>query len=184
MNGLTRWLVLCTKIVGRKGPVALKQAFPKHDFDPSLYHSPHLTPILLHALVRQESGFDVGITSPAGASGLMQIMPHMAERFCKALKIPFHPQKLTSDANYNIRLGTHFLKSLLIKFQGNLLLTLAAYNAGEPWVQEWIKDYGDPRHPDMDPLHWLESIPFSETRSYIMRILESMPFYELRLSDG
>jgi soluble lytic murein transglycosylase len=176
-NNLTKWLVLCTKIAGRKGPILLNQAFP---IDPSLKNK-NIDDVFLHALVRQESGFDLAIKSPAGACGLMQVMPKLAKKLCKRLKILFHPKKLTTDGAYNIKIGCHFLHILLNNFDQNSPLVLAAYNAGETAVNEWIKDYGDPRDPTVDTLQWIESIPYSETRSYIMHIMESMPFYKMRL---
>lgn len=177
-NNLTKWLVLCTKIAGRKGPILLEQAFPKK---PSLQNKHGIDGVFLHALIRQESGFDVGIKSSAGACGLMQVMPKVAKTLCTRLKIPFHPKKLTTDGEYNTKIGCHFLETLLTNFDQNLPLVLASYNAGETVVNEWIKDYGDPRDPTIDPLQWIESIPYSETRSYIMHIMESMPFYKMRL---
>lgn len=176
-NGMTKWLVLCIKLAGRKGPILLEQAFPRQNFP----HAGTIDSALLHALVRQESGFDIGIKSSAGACGLMQVMPKLAKKLCKVLKIPFHPHKLTTDGHYNSKIGCHFLEGLLMNFDGNLPLVLASYNAGETVVREWIKDYGDPRDPAVDTLQWIESIPYSETRSYIMHITESMPFYREKL---
>ena len=174
---LTKWFIVCTKIAGRKGPILLTQAFPTQHFA----HAGTIDPVLLHALVRQESGFDIGAKSSAGACGLMQVMPKVAKTLCRRLKIPFHPNKLTTDGQYNAKIGCHFLQTLLTNFDGNLPLVLAAYNAGEPSVYEWIKDYGDPRDPSINTLQWIESIPYSQTRSYIMHIMESMPFYKMRL---
>ena len=180
-NGLDRWLVLCSKIAGRKGPIFLRDSFPVQAFEKRILSHPHLSEVFLHGLIRQESGFDVGIKSSAGACGMMQIMPRVAKKLCKKLKIPYKPQSLTSDPHYNIRIGSFFLNSLMEQFQDNKILSLAAYNAGETAVRRWLKEYGDPRAPSVDTLDWIESIPFSETRTYVMRIFESLPLYEVRL---
>jgi soluble lytic murein transglycosylase len=183
-NGLKKWMVLCAKIAGRKGPILLKSSFPKHVFEPHVLKHPHLSEVFLHSLIRQESGFDPAIKSPAGACGMMQVMPRVAQNLCKQLKLPYVEHKLTQDPHYNIRVGSFFLNGLTEKFRGNKILALAAYNAGERPVKEWLKDYGDLRDGTLDVLDWIESIPFSETRTYVMRILESMVIYESMLGIG
>ena len=180
-SGLHRWLVLGTKIAGRQGGILLEKAFPTFDLSSKVLSHPHLSKVFLHALIRQESGFDVGIKSPAGACGMMQLMPKTAKSMCKKLKMRFEKKRLTSDANYNIRIGSFFLNRLMKSFDGDKVLALAAYNAGETQVKRWIKAYGDPRSKAVDTLDWVESMPFSETRTYVMRILESMPAYQHRI---
>jgi soluble lytic murein transglycosylase len=180
-NNFKKWMVLCAKIAGRKGPILLKASFPNHAFEPHVLKYPHLSETFLHSLIRQESGFDVEIKSPAGACGMMQLMPRVAQNLCKDLKLPYAEHKLTQDAHYNIRLGSFFLNGLMEKFSGNKVLALAAYNAGERPVKEWLKEYGDLRTGAFDTLDWIESIPFSETRTYVMRIIETLSIYESRL---
>jgi len=66
----------------------------------------------------------------------------------------------------------------------SLILTFAAYNAGGKRVKEWIAAYGDPRKPDVDPIDWVERIPFTETRNYVQRVVENLGIYRARLSAG
>jgi len=179
-SGMRRWAVLCAKTAGRKGPILLKSSFPTHAFEPHVLKHPHLSSTFVHGLIRQESGFDREIKSPAGAAGMMQLMPTVAKNLCKQMNINYMAHKLTEDAHYNIRIGSFFLSSLMEKFSGHKVLALAAYNAGERPVKEWLKDYGDLRSANIDTLDWIESIPFSETRTYVMRIMESLPLYEAR----
>lgn len=178
---LDRWIVLCSKISGRKGSVLLKRAYPVGFFDKEVSSKANLSKVLLNGLIRQESGFDVGIKSPAGACGMMQLMPKVAKKLCSKLKIPFRQKALTQDARYNIRIGSYFLDTLLGQFSGDAVLALASYNAGETAVRKWIREYGDPREKKVDTLDWIESIPYSETRTYVMRIFETFPIYEGRL---
>ncbi len=180
-HGLKKWMVLCSKIAGRKGPIMLKSSFPVHAFEEDVLKYPHLSEVFLHGLIRQESGFDHEIKSPAGAHGMMQLMPRVAENLCKTLKMAYMAHKLAEDPHYNIRLGSFFLNSLMEKFNGHKVLALAAYNAGERPVKAWLKDYGDLRLGHLDTIDWIESIPFAETRTYVMRILESLAIYEARL---
>ena len=91
--------------------------------------------------------------------------------------MPFSRDRLTSDPDYNIRLGQAYLNELLEQFDGSYILALAAYNAGPSRARRWIDSYGDPRDPSVDPINWIERIPFSETRNYVQRILESLVVY-------
>src|SRR3546814_12350304 len=84
------------------------------------------------------------------------------------------PAKLTDDAGYNVRLGAFYLTGLLKNWDNNYVLALAGYNAGEARVRSWIRDWGDPRSPNIDVIDWIELIPFSETRNYNQRVLEGV----------
>ena len=136
---------------------------------------------LVHALSRQESEFNAAAKSPVGASGLMQLMPATARAVAKAYKVQFSAAQLT-DAAYNTQLGEAFLRDLIDSYNGSYFLALAAYNAGGGRVAEWMKIYGDPRNPDVDPIDWIERIPFTETRRYVMKIMESLQLYRSRLN--
>src|SRR3546814_11221 len=107
-------------------------------------------PALLLAVSRQESEFNQFALSSAGARGLMQLMPSTAKHLAKQLKLGYQPAKLTDDAGYNVRLGAFYLTGLLKNWDNNYVLALAGYNAGEARVRSWIRDWGDPRSPNID----------------------------------
>jgi soluble lytic murein transglycosylase len=140
-------------------------------------------PPLVLAVTRQESGFDMGATSPAGARGMMQLMPSTAERMAKALELPFSAPLLTEDRVYNMRLGRAYLDEMLTEFSGSYVLAIAAYNAGPSRVTQWIAQFGDPRAKNADVIDWIESIPLSETRNYVQRVLENLQIYRFVLGD-
>ena len=131
-------------------------------------------------LMRQESSFDVQAVSPAGARGLMQLMPATAASVARRLGEPVSLDALTADAGYNARLGTDYLRGLLDQFSGALPLALAGYNAGPSRVAEWIAANGDPALGSVDMIDWIELIPFSETRNYVQRIVENVVIYRAR----
>jgi len=132
---------------------------------------------LIHSVIRQESQFDPKAGSHAGAKGLMQLMPYTAKRVSQGLNLEYSKSKLTENPNYNVILGSAYLDILLSNLDGSYILTLAAYNAGESRVAAWIKKYGDPRKDDIDPVDWIELIPFKETRNYVQRVLENVQVY-------
>jgi soluble lytic murein transglycosylase len=138
-------------------------------------------PALVHALSRQESEFNAAAKSPVGASGLMQLMPSTAKIVAKAYKVKFDSNQLTNPT-YNAQLGEAHLRDLIDSYNGSYFLALAAYTAGGGRVAEWIKQFGDPRNPDVDPVDWIERIPFTETRNYVMKIMETLQLYRSRLA--
>ena len=133
------------------------------------------------AVIRQESEFYSGAISRAGARGLMQLMPGTARRVARQVKVGYSRKKLLSDPEYNLRLGRFYLAGLIDKYGGSYIVALAAYNAGPARANRWMKDFGDPRTQDVDPVDWIESIPFNETRNYVQRILESLVVYRKSL---
>ena len=144
------------------------------------------TPIeapFVNAIIRQESAFYTSAKSHAGAQGLMQIMPATAKRVAKRNSIRYVRSKLTTDPQYNLRLGHAYLDELLNQYNNSYVLTLAAYNAGPARVRRWIKRNGDPRDPKVDAIDWIEMIPFTETRNYVQRVMENLHVYRHRLSD-
>jgi len=136
------------------------------------------------AISRQESVFDPAAMSPAGARGLMQLMPATAQRTAQRAGQPFDQGRLTTDAVYNAKLGAWHLGDLLDDWRGSYILTFAAYNAGGGNVKKWIAAHGDPRDPNVDPVDWVELIPFSETRNYVQRVMENLQVYRQRLKPG
>lgn len=145
--------------------------------------SDRVDPALVHALSRQESEFNAGAKSPVGASGLMQLMPGTAKAVAKQYNVKFTPAQLTNPT-YNVQLGEAYLSALIDSYSGSYFLALAAYNAGGGRVQEWMKQFGDPRNPRTDPIDWIEQIPFSETRDYVKKIMEALQLYRSRLAGS
>ena len=138
---------------------------------------------LAYAIARQESEFNVGAVSGAGARGLLQLLPGTAKEVAEKSGLPYSKSRLTSDAGYNATLGAAFLGEQLGRFDGSYVLTFAGYNAGPRRAQEWVKRYGDPRGKDIDTVvDWIERIPFTETRSYVQRVMENYQVYKTRLS--
>jgi soluble lytic murein transglycosylase len=132
-----------------------------------------------HGIMRQESSFERSVVSPAGARGMMQLMPGTAQIEARRLGVPYNLGRLTTDAEYNILLGSYHLTGLMDRFGENLVLVSVAYNAGAGRVPQWIARNGDPRSASVDVVEWIESIPFSETRNYVQRVVENAMVYDL-----
>ncbi|WP_353642080.1 lytic transglycosylase domain-containing protein [Mesorhizobium sp. WSM2239] len=138
---------------------------------------------LAYAIARQESEFNIAAVSGAGARGLLQLLPGTAKEVAKKAGITYSKARLTTDPGYNATLGAAFLGEQLGRFDGSYVLTFAGYNAGPRRARDWIKRYGDPRGKDIDTVvDWIESIPFTETRSYVQRVMENYQVYKMRLS--
>jgi soluble lytic murein transglycosylase len=135
---------------------------------------------LLLSLLRQESAFEVGAVSYAGARGLMQLMPATARRVARRLRLGYSKHRLLNDPEFNLAIGTAFLNGLLNDYRGSYVLALAAYNAGPSRVKKWIRNNGDPRDSEIDVIDWIEMIPFNETRNYVQRVLENVQMYRVR----
>ncbi len=133
------------------------------------------------AVARQESSMNTRAQSPAGARGIMQLMPATAKTVAGWLRVRYSPSRLTKDPTYNIRLGRAYLRSLLRSYRGSYVLAIAAYNAGPPALKEWLRRNGDPRKPGVDPVDWIELIPYPHTRNYVQRVLENLQVYRRRL---
>jgi soluble lytic murein transglycosylase len=138
---------------------------------------------MVFAIARQESAFDPRAQSHAGARGLMQLMPATAKRTARRFGVDFDLDRLLSDASYNAKIGAAHLGELMEDWKGSLILTFASYNAGGGNVKKWIDAYGDPRSPQVDPIDWVERIPFSETRNYVQRVMENLQVYRSRLGE-
>ena len=139
-------------------------------------------PELALAIARRESEFDPSVRSGAGAVGLMQVMPGTAREVAGILGVSYNASRLQDDPAYNARLGTTYLAELIDVFGTNMALVAAGYNAGPSRPIRWMELYGDPRDPNVDPVDWVEHIPFRETRNYVMRVMESLPVYNARLT--
>lgn len=138
---------------------------------------------LVHAIMRQESRFDELAVSPAGARGLMQLMPATAKNTARSLGISHQTDWLTQKPSHNIRLGSTYIKKMLDRYDQNYAMAIAAYNAGPGRVDEWIRVFGDPRKGQISMIDWIECIPIYETRNYVQRVLESVYVYRGLLKD-
>lgn len=139
---------------------------------------------LVHAIIKQESGFATLALSSVGAIGFMQLMPQTAQSVCKQIGIRYSKHKLANDINYNIILGSFYIKSLIDQFNGSEMMAIAAYNAGPSSVQRWVREFYDPRQTDdLDKVvDWIELITYSETRNYVQRIMENLIVYKYLMS--
>ena len=138
---------------------------------------------LVHAIIRQESQFDQQALSPAGARGLMQLMPATAKETAKKAGLAHQDDWLTARPDYNIKLGALYISQMVSRFDGSYPLAIAAYNAGPGRVNAWIKMNGDPRSDDLDMIDWIEMIPVAETRNYVQRVLEGVYIYRHKFQD-
>ena len=136
---------------------------------------------LLSALTRQESEFNPKTESHAGAIGLMQLLPSTAKEVARKLSVKYSKSKLKSNPAYNVSLGSAFLQRLVRNYDGSYIMALAGYNAGPGRVRQWVRQFGDPRTKKVDPIDWIERIPFTETRGYVHKIMESIQVYRSRL---
>ncbi len=173
------YTVLLGKTAVTRGILIPSIYFPLHDL--SAMDLP-VDPTLSLSIARRESEFNIGIGSPVGALGLMQLMPATAEEVAGALSLPYSRARLTSDWQYNATLGAEYLAFLKKEFGPTPVMIAAGYNAGPSRPKRWMDERGDPRLREMDIIDWIEHIPFRETRNYVMRVTESIPIYQARLS--
>jgi soluble lytic murein transglycosylase len=132
---------------------------------------------LVHGITRQESSFDRSAVSHAGARGMMQLMPGTAREQAGKMGLGYDYGRLTTDASYNVMLGSAYFQRLVNMWDGNYPLAVASYNAGAGNVRKWVRSYGDPRG-NVDIVSWIEKIPFEETRGYVQRVLENSVVYD------
>ena len=139
-------------------------------------------PALTLSIIRQESSFRPGAVSRAGAMGMMQLVPATARSMANRLGLAYEQAMLLADPDYNIRLGTTYLEALRGDYRDSVILAAAAYNAGPSRADAWITRLGDPRG-GVDPVDWVERIPFNETRNYVQRVIEAHHVYTALLSE-
>ena len=135
------------------------------------------------SIIRQESEFDLSANSHAGAKGLMQLMPYTAKLVAKQAKLPYSRSRLTTDAEYNINLGSHYIAGLILEYDGAYPFAIAAYNAGPKRVRYWKKINKNPQKNQIDYVDWIELIKFRETRNYVQRVLENYNVYRYILEQ-
>ena len=134
-----------------------------------------LDPAQVLALIRIESAFRADARSPAGAVGLMQLMPDTARATAPAAGITFKDPASLLDAASNVALGTQYLHAMIERFHGNFAMAAAAYNAGPRRVWQWQTN------GCVAAERWIEMIPFSETRGYVRRAIFTAAIYQWRL---
>ena len=132
-----------------------------------------IAPSWAFAIARRESSFMTDAHSPAGAKGLMQLMPNTAKNLVRSRKKVKVNSRYLLSADNNIRLGTKYLKILLKKNKGNQVLATAAYNAGPYRISRWLKN-AKALPADI----WIETIPFKETRNYVKSVLAYQEIYQ------
>lgn len=134
----------------------------------------------VYAIARQETEFETNAVSSARAFGLMQMINATAKYTARKHRIAYSQSRLLSDSDYAAKLGAYHLNDLLERWDGSYVLAAVSYNAGPHRAKQWIAAYGDPRTGEIDPIDWIESTPFSETRNYVQRVLENMQVYRAR----
>ncbi len=178
--GLHQYAVQIGQIAQSRGMPADKMAYPLNVI-PRSAKTNGVDIAVIYALAKQESVFNIQAVSHANARGLMQMLPATAKRTAKKIGIPYSTAKLTRDPKYIVNLGSAHLKSLIKRFNGSYILTFAAYNAGAGRPPGWIKRFGDPRSSRVSAIDWVERIPFTETRDYVMKLTENLQVYEARI---
>lgn len=133
------------------------------------------------SVARQETEFRDRAVSPKGAVGVMQIKPSTAKEVAGNVGLSGDIRNLLRNRETNVLMGAAYLSERLEEFSGSYILAIAAYNAGPRRVTEWFAEIGDPRDPHVDPIDWIEQIPFGETRNYVMRVLEALTVYRIRI---
>ncbi|EAP82681.1 transglycosylase, Slt family protein [Sulfitobacter sp. EE-36] len=172
--------VMIGKRVAQRGITIAGPYYALHD---AIKLDLNMAPEMVLAIARRESEFDPVVQSHVGARGLMQLMPATAKDVARDLEISaLHTtDRLTADPEYNALLGSEYLSQMAGRFNGNVVMVSAAYNAGPSRPTRWMDTYGDPREGDIDIVDWIEMIPFRETQNYVMRVTESLPVYRARM---
>lgn len=154
-------------------PLAFKQLVQ------SQAHRQQLDPSLIFGLIRQESAFDQFAGSPAGAMGLMQVMPQTAKSIAKDFNERWHNQFNLLTPELNIKYGSAYFKKMLKRYDGHYALAIAAYNAGPGRVNQWL-----PKNRHLPADIWIETIPYKETRNYVSSVIMYAMIYQQRLSGN
>jgi soluble lytic murein transglycosylase len=133
-------------------------------------------PLLVHALIREESRYNPDALSRVKALGLMQLMPGTAYGVAKRLSVPLSGTQEVLKPDLNIKLGTNYLAYTLRRFDNNALLAIASYNGGPNAVQSWFQQHKLAGNSDFDT--FVENIPYRETRDYVRKVFGSYWTYE------
>ena len=159
--------------VGLRFPIDYELAVKKYA------RQQELDPAIVFGLIRRESVFDQFARSPAGARGLMQIMPQTGRQIARSLKEKWKSVGSLFNPAVNVKYGTFYFKQMLDRFDGHFALAAAAYNAGPGRVDGWLPQFA-PMPADI----WIETIPFKETREYVTAVLEYAIIYQQRMNSN
>ncbi len=179
-----RGMLLVGKLALARGVPLDHAAFPTLGVPEYKTIGPPVEPAIVYSIVRQESWFNPKTVSSANALGLMQVTPAAGKYIAGKFGASFDQKRLLSDQPYNVQFGAAELGDLIKDYRGSYIMTFAGYNAGRGRVREWVAKYGDPRDPKVDPIDWVERIPFSETRNYVQRVMENLQVYRVRFGGG
>ena len=182
--GDTQMSLRIAKSAIAKGQNLLTYGYPVHSFPA---YKPLRTPpelAFLLGIARQETEFEPKTVSGAGAKGLLQVMTVTANHVCHDYRIKCDIPRLLTDNSYNAMIASAYIADRMGEFGGSYVLGLAGYNAGPGRAREWIKAFGDPRDPKIDPIDWIERIPISETREYVTKVLSNIQIYRARIGQG
>lgn len=173
----------------RIGKVAMSRGHPLAEYAYPTRFMPEFKPLrsipeesIIYAVARQESEFNEAIKSHAGARGLMQVMPRTLKGIARKYKIKWQVAWLTQKPAYNAAVGSAYIGDRHDEFGGSYIMTFAGFNAGPGRVRQWVREFGDPRSKDVDPVDWVERIPFTETRNYVQKVLANVQVYRARLN--
>jgi soluble lytic murein transglycosylase len=173
------------------GKLALGRGYPMERYAFPGFGVPEYQPIgppvercVVFSIARQESAFNPRVVSSANAIGLMQVTPAAGRDTAKRFGVAFDQHRLMNDVVYNAQIGSAELGNDIASWRGSYILAFSAYNAGPRRAKEWIDQYGDPRDPKVDPIDWIERIPFGETRAYVQRVIENMQVYRAVIENN
>ena len=170
--------LLVAKAAAERGLILPAAYYPVPDFVPD---DLAVSRALALAITRRESEFDPAARSAADARGLMQLLPGTAKLMANKLGVEHEVDKLLTDPAYNVQMGSAYLAEMVETFGPSIALIASGYNAGPKRPERWMTEFGDPRAPDVDVVDWVESIPFDETRTYVMRVAEGVVIYRAKL---
>ncbi|WP_149589263.1 lytic transglycosylase domain-containing protein [Tabrizicola flagellatus] len=173
--------LLVAKAGAERGLILPHAYYPIPDFVPD---GLKVSRALALSIARRESEFDPAARSSADARGLMQVLPGTAKLMAGKLGKDFDAGKLISDPAYNVTMGAAYLAEMAAEFGPSIALIASGYNAGPGRPRRWIGEFGDPRRPDVDVVDWVETIPFAETRTYVMRVAEGVVIYRAKLKGA
>jgi soluble lytic murein transglycosylase len=183
-HGDARSVLLIGKTALGRGFPFDHYAFPTTGLPRYSAIGPQVEAAVVYSIARQESAFNPKTVSSAKALGLMQVTPEAGRYIAKKFNVTFDQKRLLHDSVYNMQVGAAELGDVIERYRGSYILAFAGYNAGPGRVKEWVARYGDPRDSRVDPVDWVERIPFSETRNYVQRVLENVQVYRVRFGGG